>query len=121
VPNEDATRLRQAEAEVDRFLHEKNADRHVTQATIDDAPHFSDDDKKRIVASYAPHELEARTKGVPVLGSGRIFPVPEERITIEHRDIPKHPKIGVINMGQTSWHTFGYSNVLCQIDGPAHC
>jgi phage terminase large subunit-like protein len=96
------TPLRGVSEVVRRFLHEKNADRHVTQATIDDAPHFSDDDKKRIVASYAPHELEARTKGVPVLGSGRIFPVPEERITIEHRDIPKHwPRIGGLDFGWT--------------------
>jgi phage terminase large subunit-like protein len=65
---------------VRRFLHEKNDDRHVTQATIDDAPHFSAADKKRIVASYLPHEAEARIKGVPVLGSGRIFPIPEESI-----------------------------------------
>src|ERR1700704_382967 len=67
---------------VRRFLHEKNPDRHVTQATIDDAPHFTAADKKRIVASYLPHEAEARIKGVPVLGSGRIFPLPEESISI---------------------------------------
>ena len=49
---------------VRRFLHEKNPDRHVTQATIDDAPHFSVADKKRIIASYLPHEAEARIKGL---------------------------------------------------------
>ena len=37
-----------------------------------------DDEKKTIIASYPAHELEARTKGIPVLGSGRIFPSPEE-------------------------------------------
>src|SRR5262245_11114571 len=30
----------------------------------------------------APHEREARTKGVSVLGSGRIFPVKEETLAI---------------------------------------
>ena len=73
---------------VRRFLHEKNDDRHVTQATIDDAPHFSEEDKKRIAASYLPHEAEARIKGVPVLGSGRIFPVPEETIILRAPRIP---------------------------------
>ena len=86
---------------VRRFLHEKNEDRHVTQATIDDAPHFSAEDRKRIVASYLPHEAEARVKGIPVLGSGRIFPIPEESISIEPLvSIPKHwPRIGGLDFG----------------------
>ena len=46
------------------------------------------------MASYAPHEREARIKGVPVLGSGRIFPVAEEMFAIEQRDFPRHwPRI----------------------------
>jgi phage terminase large subunit-like protein len=86
---------------VRRFLHEKNPDRHVTQATIDDAPHFSAADKKRIIASYLPHEAEARIKGVPVLGSGRIFPIPESSFSIEPlASIPKHwPHIGGLDFG----------------------
>src|SRR5262249_4081897 len=75
-------------------------DRAVVCATIDDAPHFSEADKARIAASYAPHELEARTKGVPVLGSGRIFPVKEETLGIEHREFPRHwPRIGGMDCG----------------------
>src|SRR5262249_36771523 len=85
-------------AVVQRFLSSSSAvhpDRAVVCATIDDAPHFSEADKARIVASYAPHEREARTKGVPVLGSGRIFPVKEETLAIEHREFPRHwPRIG---------------------------
>jgi hypothetical protein len=41
---------------------------------------------RRNIASYPPHELEARTKGIPTLGSGRIFPVPEHAIAIEQMD-----------------------------------
>jgi hypothetical protein len=33
-------------------------------------------------------EGEARTKGVPTLGSGRIFPVAEQMLAIEQRDFP---------------------------------
>ena len=88
---------------VQRFLSSSSAlhpDRAVICATIDDAPHFSEADKARIVASYAPHEREARTKGVPVLGSGRIFPVKEETLAIEHREFPRHwPRIGGMDFG----------------------
>jgi hypothetical protein len=88
---------------VQRFLSSSSAahpDRAVVTATIDDAPHFSAAAKAQIAASYQPHELEARTKGVPVLGSGRIFPVKEETLAIEHREFPRHwPRIGGMDFG----------------------
>jgi Terminase RNaseH-like domain len=68
--------------------------------TIDDVEHYSDHEKKTIIASYPKHEPEARTKGIPVLGSGRVFPVPEGGISIEHRDFPSHwPRIGGMDFG----------------------
>jgi hypothetical protein len=61
---------------------------------------FSDEEKQRIIASYPKHELEARTKGIPILGSGRIFPVEEVKIACEHRDFPSHwPRIGGMDFG----------------------
>jgi phage terminase large subunit-like protein len=87
---------------VKRFLHEKSDDRHKVVMTIDDVEHYSDDEKKTIISSYPAHELEARTKGIPVLGSGRIFPVSENDIAIEHREFPPHwPKIGGMDFGWT--------------------
>jgi phage terminase large subunit-like protein len=87
---------------VKRFLHEKSDDRHKVVMTIDDAGHYSDEEKAKIIASYPAHELEARTKGIPVLGSGRIFPVTEETIACEHRDFPPHwPRIGGLDFGWT--------------------
>ena len=51
-------------AVVQRFLSSSavHPDRAMVCATIDDAPHFSEADKARIAASYAPHEVEARTR-----------------------------------------------------------
>jgi hypothetical protein len=85
---------------VRRFLQERSADRDIVSMTIDDVQHYSDEEKKTIIASYPPHELEARTKGIPVLGSGRIFPVPEETLAVDHRDFPSHwPRIGGMDFG----------------------
>jgi hypothetical protein len=64
--------------------------RHVTTMTIEDAPHISEARRAEIIASYPPHEVEARTKGIPVLGSGRIFPVTEESIAVDAFPIPRH-------------------------------
>jgi phage terminase large subunit-like protein len=85
---------------VKRFLHEKSEDRHNVVMTIDDVEHYSNDEKKKIIASYPPHEAEARIKGIPVLGSGRIFPVAEETIAIDNREFPSHwPRIGGMDFG----------------------
>jgi phage terminase large subunit-like protein len=91
---------------VGRYLLEENQDRVVTTMTIDDAGHYTPEERERIVASYPPHEREARTKGVPSMGSGRIFPVSEESIICEPFDIPKHwVQLGGLDFG---WdHPFG--------------
>ncbi|WP_037460694.1 terminase large subunit domain-containing protein [Sinorhizobium fredii] len=91
---------------VARYILEKSPDREVITMTIDDAEHYTPEERQRIIDSYPPHEREARTKGVPSLGSGRIFPVAEESITIAPFEIPKHwVQIGGLDFG---WdHPFG--------------
>jgi len=85
---------------VRRFVMETHPDRAVTTMTIDDAEHYSPEERAKIIASYPPHEREARTKGVPVLGSGRIFPVAEEDISIEAFRLPEFwPRIGAMDFG----------------------
>lgn len=53
-------------------------DRHITNMTIHDVQHYSDEQKTQIIAAYPAHEREARAMGIPMLGSGRIFPIAEE-------------------------------------------
>lgn len=74
---------------VRRFLMEPSPDRVDINMTIDDAEHISAEQRTRIIASYPAHEREARIKGTPSLGSGRIFPVSEESISCERFEIPK--------------------------------
>ena len=66
--------------------------RAVIKATIDDAvPYiYSRDQADAIVSGYPNHEQEARAKGIPTLGSGRIFPVPEADITWQQTELPQH-------------------------------
>jgi len=53
-----------------------------------------------IVAAYPEHEREARAKGIPQLGSGRVFPVSEESIKCAAFPIPEHwPQIGGLDFG----------------------
>lgn len=92
--------------------------RHVTFMTIDDAEHYTPERRAAIIASYPAHEREARAKGIPVLGSGRVFPIPEEDITCEPFAIPDHwVQINGLDFG---WdHPFGATN--CAWDKDADC
>jgi phage terminase large subunit-like protein len=82
------------------FLDSPTPERHVTQMTIDDAFHYTEGDRARIVAAYPRHEREARAKGIPSLGSGRIFPVEEAAIAVDAFEIPRHwPQIAGIDFG----------------------
>ncbi|RVD66767.1 terminase family protein [Mesorhizobium sp. M7A.F.Ca.ET.027.03.2.1] len=74
--------------------------RHVTFMTIDDAEHYTPEQRAEIIAAYPEHEREARAKGIPVLGSGRIFPVGEETISCEPFRLPRYwPRIGALDFG----------------------
>jgi hypothetical protein len=100
---------------VRRFLLEPSPGRSVTTMTLDDVDHYTAEEKVKIAASYSPHEREARTKGVPTLGSGRIFPVAEETLAIGQRDFPSHwPRIGGMDFG---WdHPFAAVEVIWDRD-----
>lgn len=94
------TPLKGMSSVVARYLLEESDSRSVTTMTIEDAEHYTEKERQDIINSYPAHEREARTKGVPALGSGRIFPIEEERITVEPFAIPDHwPQIGGLDFG----------------------
>lgn len=82
---------------VTRYLRPEGGDagasnRSVTTMTIDDAEHYSPEERAKIIASYHPHEREARTLGVPSLGAGAIYPVPFGEVVVKPIEIPRYWK-----------------------------
>lgn len=85
---------------VKRYLLDKPAGTHVTNMTIEDAEHYTPEERAAIIASYPEHEREARAKGIPILGSGRVFPIAEEAIKVTAFPIPPHwPRIVGLDFG----------------------
>jgi phage terminase large subunit-like protein len=83
-----------------RFLNTVSQDRAVTKMTIDDVLHYTAEEKRRIIDGYPPHEREARAKGIPTLGSGRIFPIEDDAIMVAPFQIPAHwPRINGLDFG----------------------
>lgn len=74
----------------DHFLHPKAKGIVAVTATWDDVPHLAEEDKQRLIDTYPDYQVEARTKGVPMMGEGRVFTTPETEIKIEPFPIPRH-------------------------------
>jgi hypothetical protein len=64
--------------------------RMVIGCTWDQVPHLTPEAKATLLATIHPHLREARSKGVPHLGTGAIYPVPESDIRVPVLEIPPH-------------------------------
>lgn len=62
----------------------------VVFATWDDAPHLSTRAKEKLWASIPPFQRDARSKGIPQLGAGAIYPIEESTIIVPDFAIPDH-------------------------------
>ncbi len=72
----------------------------VIQMGWDDAPHLSEEAKSAMLAKLPPHQRDARTKGIPQLGSGAIYPIGESEISVNPFEIPAHwPRVYGMDVG----------------------
>jgi phage terminase large subunit-like protein len=88
------------------FPAPNDARRHLTHMQIEDALHIPAERREEIIRQFPPHERDARARGIPILGSGRVFPIPESEIVVEPFKIPPHfAQLGGVDFG---WdHPFG--------------
>lgn len=83
---------------VHRYLVDRPAGTSVTTMTIEDAGHYTPEQRAAIIASYPAHERDARALGIPSMGSGLIFPVSD--ILIDPIKIPDFwPQIVGLDFG----------------------
>lgn len=63
----------------------------LVMMTIDDVGHYTDEERQEIIAAYLPHERDARSKGIPTFGSGKVFTT-DESFLLEPplEEIPDH-------------------------------
>ncbi len=97
---------------VDRFYPVPKGERSLTQMEIWDVDHYTEAQKQAIVDAYPEHEREARARGIPVLGSGMVFPGVHAKVRTEHRD--PYPDEALVIGADFGWdHPAGF--VLCGI------
>lgn len=64
--------------------------RYTVIAGWNDVPHLTEAMKEQFLESVPPSHRAVRTEGQPHLGSGQIWPVPEEDVACDPITIPKH-------------------------------
>jgi phage terminase large subunit-like protein len=69
---------------------EIDAHRIMLQITWDDVPHLSEDAKAALLASIPAYQREARSRGIPALGSGAVYPIATSSYVIDPFEIPEH-------------------------------
>ncbi len=106
----------------------------IIMAGWNDAPHLTEEAKKELMAKYPAYQRDARTKGIPQLGVGAIYPIAEEEITIKPFKIPPYwPRVYGMDVGwnktaalwlaldKDSDIVYAYSNYYAgQLEPPIH-
>ena len=72
------------------FMDSPAGSQKFIQKGWDDAPHLSTEAKEALLEIYPAHQRDMRTKGIPMLGHGRIYDLSEDFITCDAFDIPNH-------------------------------
>ena len=67
-----------------------NDSRIATFLDMDDVPHLTDAEKRKILRGLAPYEIQARKSGIPGHGQGSIYPIAETQMTCVPFEIPGH-------------------------------
>ncbi len=73
-----------------QFMDTPSSAQFFMQKGWDDAPHMSAEKRERLLAQYPAHQRDMRTKGIPMLGHGRIYDLGEDFITCAPFEIPDH-------------------------------
>lgn len=118
-----------------KFFDDKEreaAGRHLTQISWDEVPHLSESEKAALLSTIPEYQRDARSKGIPQLGSGAIYPVAESEIVVDPFGIPAHwPRCFGMDVGwnytaaiwlakdQEADRTFAYSEMYAQKVEPA--
>lgn len=69
---------------------DRSPDRWAIGIGWDDAPHLSQEQKDRMISKCEPHLVDARSKGIPSLGSGAIYPISDNDIMVDDFELPDH-------------------------------
>jgi len=63
---------------------------YLQTATWKECPHLDEETQRKILAMYPKYQRKMRSEGTPLMGSGLIYEVDEDDLSIKPFDIPDH-------------------------------
>lgn len=91
---------------VTQFMESREEGQYLLNVTWDDAPHLTEERKKQILSAIPAYQRDMRSKGIPVLGEGLIYPHAEDDVKCAPVPIPSHyRRLAAIDFGID--HPFG--------------
>ena len=83
-----------------RFLNSPEKGQCIINATWNDAPHLDETTRAQILQAIPESERTMRMTGLPSLGSGNVFPIPESQLRCKPFELPSYmPRIGGMDFG----------------------
>jgi phage terminase large subunit-like protein len=64
--------------------------KHVTTVGWDECPHLEEQEKKMMLEALPPWQRDAKSKGIPTITVGAIYPVSEDEFVVDPFEIPKY-------------------------------
>lgn len=78
----------------------KPSRKFIVQINWEEVPHITEDMKEEMLSAYLPYEREARSRGIPQLGAGAVYPFLEDELVVEPFEIPGHwPRVFGLDVG----------------------
>jgi len=75
---------------VGQFMDNRAPGQYLCNVTWDDAPHLDKQARKQLLESIPEYQRDMRTKGIPLMGTGMVYQIAEERISIDPFRIPDY-------------------------------
>lgn len=75
---------------VKQFMDNAVPGQYMQRATWDDAPHLTAETKRTLLSMFPEWQRDMRSKGLPLLGAGLIFDLPDSAFSIPAFPIPDH-------------------------------
>jgi hypothetical protein len=76
----------------------------VIQAGWNDCGHLSEAAKQEMLAAIPPYQRDARSKGIPDLGAGAVYPISQEDYITDRKPDPSWPRAYGLDVGWNWTH-----------------
>lgn len=101
-------------------MPEISSSKYLVNAGWNDAPHLDEKTKRELLEATPPFLRDARSKGIPSLGAGAIYPIPEDEISVPYFPIPDYwPRCFGLDVGWNRtaalWAAWDPSTGICYL------